>query len=111
MGYETVSNFAAQARETILPTYDRLPISARTQRPVIKDRLVFESNRMSRKNAGGNGKRDRPAGDRPDDPSGWIPPKLAKLEPGTAEHERARIAFELLRAARDDFGHGGQVPH
>ncbi|MBC2665327.1 hypothetical protein H7F51_07330 [Novosphingobium flavum] len=36
--------------------------------------------------------------------SPYARPRLVKLEPGTAKYERAKAAFDLLRAGKDAHG-------
>lgn len=43
---------------------------------------------------------DEPSGADPAQDQSWSPPVLVRLEPGSAKHERAKIAFELLRSAQ-----------
>lgn len=67
---------------------------------------MFENPGMPKKIVGSAGDDARPrqtrqSGQAADQP-GWAPPRLAKLQPGTVQHERAKAAFDLLKAVGSD---------
>lgn len=48
------------------------------------------------------GRSGLPTASRQADPAVWCRPKLVKLQPGTLEHERAKIAIELMNGKEND---------
>ena len=63
---------------------------------------MFESPEMHKKIVDNAAKADSSTGAAQSTKSAYTRPKLVKLQPGTAKYERAKAAFDLLLATKDD---------
>lgn len=63
---------------------------------------MFESPRMPKKIVNNAAKADSSPNAGPSEKLAYTPPRVVKLQPGTEKYERAKAAFDLLLASKDN---------